>query len=147
MARLEQIRDAAVIHIRGAIPKQARCEAFSGELTPESVALKRLTRAGAVLVTCVGMASTAEEGSLDLRMRAQFGAFCLARNTKSAEGGESDVLPLAQTIGLLVHGASFDLAGVGPGRLLALDNCFTAEWEKEGITAWAVTWEHDIHFG
>ena len=147
MARLEQIRDAAVAHIKGTLPPSARCEAFAGELTSESVALKRLTRAGTVLVACVGMTSTAEEGSLDLRMRAQFGAFCLVRDVRSDGQGEADVLPMAQRIGLLVHGASFGLAGVGPGRLLALDNCFTAEWEKEGITAWAVTWEHDIHFG
>ena len=147
MPSFAEIRDAAIATLKPLLPQGTRCEAFEGELTLEGVALKRLNRAGAVLVTCIGAANTSGENSLDCSMRLGLGAFCISKNAGGAKGREEDALPLAQVVVRGVHGAQFGLAGVAPGKVLQVDNMFTAEFEKHGITVWAVTWEHHMVFG
>ena len=146
MPSFSQVRDAAITALKGALPEGARCEAFEGELTTESVALKRLSRAGAVLVACLGAVNTAEEHSLDRTMRLALGAFCVSTNAAGAGAREADSLPLVQAVIRTVHGAVYGLAGVAPGRVLSVDNMFSADLEKRNITAWGVTWEHHITF-
>lgn len=146
MPSFAQVRDAAIAALKQSLPKGTRCEPFEGGLNPESVALKRLSRSGAVLVTCIGAVNTSEADTLDCTMQLALGAFCISQSAAGAAGREADALPLAQTVSRLVHGSSFDLAGVTPGRLLGVENQFTVELEKQSITAWAVTWEHHIVF-
>lgn len=144
------VRDAAVTALAAALPK-TRCGTFEGSFTAEGIALKRLSKAGAVLVACLGAVNASEETTLDLSMRLTMGAFCLSQNAAGRADREADALPLAQQVVMLAHGATFGLAGVGPGRVLSLENQFAVALEKDldakGISVWAVTWEHQILFG
>lgn len=146
MPSFAEVRDAAIAALQAAAPPGTRCEAFEGELSVESVALKRLTRAGAVLVSCIGAVNTAGEHSLDCTMRLTLGAFCISQNAGGAGAREADALPLVQTVLRTVHGAHYGLPGVAPGHVLQVENMYAAELEKHKITAWALTWEHHITF-
>ena len=150
MPSMISVRDAAIAAIAAVLPK-ARCNPFEGTFSAEGIALKRLSRAGTVLVGCLGAVNTAEETSLDLTMCLTLGAFCVSQNAAGLAAREADALPLAQEVVLLVHGATFGLPHVGPGRVIGLENQFAISLEKDmdakGISVWAVTWEHQILLG
>jgi hypothetical protein len=149
MPGMIEVRDAAVAAIAAALPG-TRCAAFDGSLTVEGIALKRLSKAGAVFVACLGAVNTAGENSLDLTMSLALGSFCISQNAAGRAGREADALPLAQAVVGLVHGSTFGLAGVGPGRVAEVDNELTVALEKDldmkGISVWVVTWSHQIIF-
>lgn len=65
MPSLTEVRDAAVALLQNVFPDLPRVEAFSGEITIDAVADKRLPAGVSVLVAALAADNDAAPGSLD----------------------------------------------------------------------------------
>lgn len=144
MPSLTQVRDAAIAHLKTALPSINRIEGFAGELDMASVAGKNLPKGGALFVS-VGEAANAGTCA-DLEMVAAFGVFAVARTSGKRETGEAEALALAETAVMALHGQTFDLQGTGPALVRGIAPVSDEGLEKLGVSVWSVLWEQLITF-
>lgn len=145
MPSLTEVRDAAVALLQGVFPDLPRVEAFSGEITLDAVAEKRLPPGVSVLVAAVAADNEAAPASLDFDVMAAFGALVVSNNVAGAECAEADALAVAERIALAVHGATFGLP-VGPAVIRSLEAVADEELARQGVCVWSVLWRQAFAF-
>lgn len=122
---------------------------FAGELTLEA-ASQKIMGVHEVFVSVVSGDNAPDSAPMDMDMQAVFGVFIVTRNQKNREERERLTLALAERVALLVHGNTFELAGVGPARVLGMSPLGgeTGEaLEKKGVNVWSVVWEQRLVLG
>lgn len=145
MPSLTEVRDAAVALLQGVFPDLPRVEAFSGEITLDAVAEKRLPPGVSVLVAAVAADNEAAPASLDFDVMAVFGALVVSNNVAGAECAEADALAVAERTALAVHGATFGLP-VSPAVVRSLEAVTDEELARQGVCVWSVLWRQSFAF-
>ena len=144
MPSLTQVRDAAIAHLKTALPAISRIEGFAGELDMTSAAGKNLPKGGALFVS-VGEAVNSGADA-DMELVAAFGVFAVARTSGKREAGEAEALALAEAAVTALHGQAFDTQGVGPALVRGITPVPDESLEKLGVSIWSVIWEQLITF-
>ena len=85
MPSLTEVRDAAVALLQNVFPDLPRVEAFSGEITIDAVADKRLPAGVSVLVAALTADNDAAPGSLDFDVVASFGVLVISSNAAARQ--------------------------------------------------------------
>lgn len=145
MPSLTEVRDAAVALLQTVLPDLPRVEAFSGEITIDAVAEKRLPPGVSVLVAALAADNEAAPGSLDLDVVGAFGVMVISRNAAGAEYAEADALHVAETVALTLHGATFGLLA-SPAVVKALEAVNDEAFIENGYSVWTIVWQQQLVF-
>lgn len=145
MPSLTEVRDAAVVLLQTVFPDLPRVEAFSGEITLDAVAQKRLPPGVSVLVAALAADNDAAPGSLDLDIVGTFGVLVVSNNVAGAECAEADALAVAEKAALSLHGAAFGLP-VSPAVVKTLEAVTDEALFENGLCVWSVLWRQQLVF-
>ena len=145
MPSLTEVRDAAVALLQTVFPDLPRVEAFSGEITIDAVAEKRLPPGVSVLVAAVAADNDAAPASLDFDVVGTFGVLVVASNVAGAEYAEADALAVAETAALALHGADFGLP-VSPAVVKTLEAVADDALVENGLCVWTILWRQQLVF-
>ena len=132
MPSLTEVRDAAVALLQNVFPDLPRVEAFSGEITIDAVADKRLPAGVSVLVAALAADNDAAPGSLDFDVVASFGVLVISSNA-------------AETAALSIHGATFGLP-VSPALVKSLEAVNDEAFVENGYSVWTIVWQQQLIF-
>lgn len=145
MPSLTEVRDAAVTLLQTVFPDLSRVEAFSGEITIDAVADKRLPAGVSVLVAALAADNDAPPGTLDFDVVASFGVLVISSNAAGAEYAEADALSVAETAALSIHGATFGLP-VSPALVKSLEAVNDEAFVENGYSVWTIVWQQQLIF-
>ena len=145
MPSLTEVRDAAVALLQTVFPDLPRVEAFSGEITIDAVADKRLPAGVSVLVAALAADNDAPPGTLDFDVVASFGVLVISSNAAGAEYAEADALSVAETAALSIHGATFGLPA-SPAVVKSLEAVNDEAFVENGYSVWTIVWQQQLIF-
>ena len=97
-----------------------------------------------MFVAVLESSNIADLRTLDLDMRAVFGALVVTRSRRTREEREIEGLKLAEEIVRTVHGNTFGLTGLSPARVQSLSPLEDDELSAQGVWVWAVVWIQDV---
>lgn len=148
MPDMTEVRDAACAWLKARVPGLGRVEAFAGELDLRGAAPRGLGYDDSVnLFLAVGEAeNAARQGSLDFDLECAFAAFAVARDAARPTAAEARALQAIQRAALVLHGATFGLAGLSPARVTALAPVPDEDLAKRGLWIWSLTWQQRVVF-
>lgn len=145
MPSLTEVRDAAVALLQTVLPDLPRVEVFSGEITIDAVADKRLPAGVSVLVAALAADNDAAPGTLDFDVVGSFGVLVISNNAAGAEDAEADALAVAETAALSIHGATFGLP-VSPAIVQALEAVHDEAFVENNYSVWTIVWRQQLVF-
>lgn len=145
MPSLTEVRDAAVALLQTVLPDLPRVEAFSGEITIDAVADKRLPAGVSVLVAALAADNDAAPGTLDFDVVGSFGVLVISNNAAGAEDAEADALAVAETAALSIHGATFGLP-VSPAVVQTLEAVHDEAFVENNYSVWTIVWRQQLVF-
>lgn len=145
MPSLTEVRDAAVVLLQAVFPDLPRVEAFSGEITLDAVAEKRLPPGVSILVAALAADNDAAPGSLDFDVVGAFGVLVVSNNAAGAECAEADALAVAEKTALSLHGATFGLP-VNPAVVKTLESVADEALVENGLCVWSLLWQQQLVF-
>ena len=145
MPSLTEVRDAAVVLLQTVLPDLLRVEAFSGEITIDAVADKRLPAGVSVLVAALAADNDAAPGTLDFDVVGSFGVLVISNNAAGAEDAEAEALAVAETAALSIHGATFGLP-VSPAVVQTLEAVHAEAFAENNYRVWTIVWRQQLVF-
>jgi hypothetical protein len=146
MATPMQVQQAAVAHLKAALPGLRTCELYAGEFSGGEISRASLA-APAVLVVCLGATRGQEHGNGEYDFLARFAAYCLTRHAGSRSERGVLALELAESVLAALEGGRFGLCGLSGARVARLDNLYGEAFDKAGVALWAVSWEQRLRLG
>ena len=145
MPSLTEVRDAAVVLLQTVLPDLLRVEAFSGEITIDAVADKRLPAGVSVLVAALAADNDAAPGTLDFDVVGSFGVLVISNNAAGAEDAVAEALAVAETAALSIHGATFGLP-VSPAVVQTLEAVHAEAFAENNYSVWTIVWRQQLVF-
>jgi len=146
MATPTQLQQAAVDHLKIALPGLRSCDLYAGEFAGGELSRASLA-APAVLVACLGATRGADHGNGEYTFLARYSAYCLTRHAGGREQRGVLALELAEAVLAQIESGRFGLAGVSAAKVTRIDNLYGEAFDKAGVALWAVSWEQQLLLG
>lgn len=147
MPLLTDVRDAACLYLKTALPDALRVEAFAGSLDFDSLSPRgvQYSEQACLFIAPGECRNVGRELALDCE--ADFWAFSVARHAARPTIASNASLALAQKAAIAIHGQTFGLTGVSPANVRYVNAIASEDFEKVGIWAWELSFTMRVVFG
>jgi phage gp37-like protein len=142
---LTQLRDKIVAGIKTAAPSLKEVKEHGGRFGLAEIKAAA-TKAPAARVACLGLSGIEFEGAV-AKARSVWGVFIVAAD-QVASRRDAVALAMVATLGAVLPGNCWTLeASVDGARDVRADNLFSRELDRQGVSLWALTFNHLVDLG